>query len=93
MRRHTFEALRDQASLQLHRRTTGDLDVARALPIETERGFERLPRPSMGDVVFDIEGDPFWEPARGLHFLLGLLTPGDDLDLAVSRDLGPRPGG
>src|SRR6185503_1710931 len=24
---------------------------------------------SPGDVVFDIEGDPFWEPARGLHFL------------------------
>ena len=74
---HTFEALRDQASLQLHRRTTGDL-TWHALPIEAERGFDRLPRPSMGDVVFDIEGDPFWEPARGLHFLFGLLTPGDD---------------
>jgi len=74
---HTFAALRDQASLQLHRRTTGDL-TWHALPIEAERGFDRLPRPSMGDVVFDIEGDPFWEPARGLHFLFGLLTPGDD---------------
>jgi hypothetical protein len=20
-------------------------------------------------VIFDIEGDPFWEPVRGLHFL------------------------
>ena len=28
-------------------------------------------------MLFDIEGDPFWEPARGLHFLLGLLT-GED---------------
>jgi uncharacterized protein len=74
---HTFEVLRDQASLQLHRRTTGDL-TWHALPVEAERGFDRLPRPSMGDVVFDIEGDPFWEPARGLHFLFGLLTPGDD---------------
>ena len=37
------------------------------------RGFELLPRPSSGDVIFDIEGDPFWEPARGLHFLFGLL--------------------
>jgi len=36
-------------------------------------GFEALPPPSAGDVVFDIEGDPFWEPARGLHFLFGLL--------------------
>ena len=88
---HTFAALRDQASLQLHRRTTGDLDW-HALPIEAERGFDRLPRPSTGDVVFDIEGDPFWEPARGLHFLFGLLTPGDDCELAVPCDLGARPG-
>ena len=51
----------------------GDLDW-HALPVEAERGFERLPRPSTGDVIFDIEGDPFWEPARGLHFLFGLLT-------------------
>ena len=70
---HTLEALCDQAALQLHRRTTGDL-TWRALPIEPERGFERLPPPSAGDILFDIEGDPFWEPARGLHFLFGLLT-------------------
>jgi len=44
------------------------------LPVEPGRGFERLPRSSSGDVMFDIEGDPFWEPARGLHFLFGLLT-------------------
>ena len=37
------------------------------------RGFELLPPPSSGDVIFDIEGDPFWEPAQGLHFLFGLL--------------------
>ena len=24
-------------------------------------------------MIFDIEGDPFWEPAHGLHFLFGLL--------------------
>ncbi len=73
---HTVETLRDQAGLQLHRRTTGDL-AWHTLPVEPARGFERLPRPSAGDVVFDIEGDPFWEPARGLHFLLGLLTHDD----------------
>src|SRR6185503_14877821 len=64
---HTFRALRDQAGLQLHRRTTGAL-TWHPLPVEPDRGFERLPRPSPGDVIFDIEGDPFWEPARGLHF-------------------------
>src|SRR5262249_16256845 len=69
----TFEILNDQAGLQLRRRTIGRLDW-RPLPVEPGRGFERLPRPSPGDVIFDIEGDPFWEPARGLHFLFGLLT-------------------
>jgi len=73
---HTLETLHDQAGLQLRRRTTGDLDWHQ-LPVEPGRGFERLPRPSSGDVMFDIEGDPFWEPARGLHFLFGLLTHDD----------------
>src|SRR5438132_7669200 len=68
----TLATLRDQATLQLDRRKTGHLDWH---PIEADPGcgFEVLPRPSAGDVVFDIEGDPFWEPARGLHFLFGLL--------------------
>ena len=69
---HAFEALRDQAALQLERRTTGRLDW-HAVDADAGCGFELLPRPSAGDVVFDIEGDPFWEPARGLHFLFGLL--------------------
>lgn len=69
---HTFETLRDQAALQLHRRLTGQLDW-HAVAADAGCGFELLARPSAGDVVFDIEGDPFWEPARGLHFLFGLL--------------------
>jgi predicted RecB family nuclease len=69
---HTFERLRDQAALQLRRRRTGLLEWHR-IGAEPGCGFELLPRPSAGDVVFDIEGDPFWEPARGLHFLFGLL--------------------
>jgi predicted RecB family nuclease len=73
----TLETLHDQAGLQLQRRTTGEL-AWHPLPVEAERGFERLPPPSPGDVVFDIEGDPFWEPARGLHFLFGLLSRDGD---------------
>ena len=69
---HTFEALRDQAALQLERRTTGRLDW-HAVDADAGCGFELLPRASALDVMFDIEGDPFWEPARGLHFLFGLL--------------------
>src|SRR5205809_5523838 len=70
---HTFERLRDQAALQHARRTTGALDW-HAITADPGCGFEALPPPSAGDVIFDIEGDPFWEPARGLHFLFGLLT-------------------
>jgi uncharacterized protein len=63
----TFRTLRDQAELQLTRRRTGRLDW-HALPQEAGCGFALLPPPSPGDLMFDIEGDPFWEPARGLHF-------------------------
>src|SRR5206468_492466 len=77
---HTFERLRDQAALQHARRTTGALDW-HAIEADAGCGFEALPPSSAGDVVFDIEGDPFWEPARGLHFLFGLLTREADGDL------------
>ena len=70
---HTFETLRDQAALQLHTRATGAL-TWHALESEPGCGFAKLPPPTDGDVIFDIEGDPFWEPARGLHFLFGLLV-------------------
>ena len=71
---HTFETLHDQAEPAASTGGPPATSTWHALPVEAERGFERLPRPSPGDVVFDIEGDPFWEPARGLHFLFGLLT-------------------
>jgi uncharacterized protein len=67
-----FETLRDQATLQLERRTANELRW-HLIDSDAGRGFALLPRPSHGDIIFDIEGDPFWEPARGLHFLFGLL--------------------
>ncbi len=37
-------------------------------------------------MIFDIEGDPFWEPARGLHFLFGmLLRDGADWEYRPNR--------
>jgi uncharacterized protein len=68
----TFERLRDQARLQLHRRETGELK-RRLLEPEQERGFGLLPPPSPGDLFFDMEGDPFFESAGGLEFLFGVL--------------------
>jgi uncharacterized protein len=69
----TFEGLRDQAGLQLIRQRSGTLEW-RALDIDPGRGFAALPPRSPGDVVFDLEGHPFFEPARGLEYLFGVLS-------------------
>jgi predicted RecB family nuclease len=68
----TFEALRDQAGLQYGARVTGR-HAYHLLEPAPKRGFELLPKPSPGDVFFDIEGDPFWAADRGLEYLFGVL--------------------
>ncbi len=72
LRPATLANLHQQARLQV------EADSAPALPyellaLEAERGFARLPDPSPGDVMFDLEGDPLWTPSRELTFLFGLL--------------------
>ncbi len=69
----TFEGLREQATLQFESQQSGTIGW-RELAIETGRGFAVLPQLSKGDVFFDFEGHPFFEPARGLEFLFGVLT-------------------
>jgi predicted RecB family nuclease len=70
IRPETFERLRSQAALQLHFTRTGERRVE-LLPDEEDRGFRLLPPPSDGDVWLDLEGHPFYEPARGLEYLFG----------------------
>ncbi len=65
-----FDGLRHQAELQLHQRQTGQHRVD-DLPLEAGRGYHLLPQPSPGDVWLDLEGHPFFEPARGLEYLFG----------------------
>ena len=67
----TFETLRHQAALQLAARRTGTHRYE-LLPPEERRGLGLLPAPSPGDLFYDIEGDPFWEPGRGLEYLHGI---------------------
>jgi predicted RecB family nuclease len=70
IRDESFERLRDQARLQLHFTRTGER-LVELLPDEEERGFRLIPPPSEGDVWLDLEGHPFYEPARGLEYLFG----------------------
>jgi uncharacterized protein len=77
MRPEAFERLRHQAELQLYRRTTREHRVD-DLPLEAERGYQRLPAPDVGDVWLDLEGHPFYEPARGLEYLFGWCYRDDD---------------
>jgi predicted RecB family nuclease len=72
LRQETLVKLREQAGLQLHRRQTGELKHV-LLPLEPERGFSLLPEPSPGDIWLDFEGDPWYDPHRGLEYLFGLL--------------------
>jgi uncharacterized protein len=71
--RAALSRLRHQATLQAYHRRTGahryDL-----LPADARSGFRLLPAPSAGDIFFDMEGDPYFEPAGGLEYLFGAIT-------------------
>jgi predicted RecB family nuclease len=77
MRATTFQGLRHQASLQKHFRQTHEHKID-PLPLEDERGFNLMPEPSPGDIWLDFEGDPWYEPGRGLEFLFGWVELAED---------------
>jgi predicted RecB family nuclease len=64
--------LHEQASLQLAARESGENHYELRAPQEA-KGFARMPRPSDGDVFFDIEGDPLFDDG-GLEYLFGFVT-------------------
>jgi predicted RecB family nuclease len=69
----TLEKLRHQAALQTGHRNTG-VHRYDLLPVDERTGFRLLPAPSPGDVFFDMEGDPYFAPERGLEYLFGFMT-------------------
>jgi predicted RecB family nuclease len=69
----TLARLRHQAALQSEQRRTGRHRFE-LLPPGPDNGFRLLPRPSEGDVFFDMEGYPYFEPAAGLEYLFGVMT-------------------
>jgi predicted RecB family nuclease len=69
----TFEALHEQAALQFQTQSANKIAYLK-LHVDDGRGFAALPARSRGDVILDLEGHPFFEPARGLTFLFGVVT-------------------
>ena len=65
----TFSKLREQASLQTHKQTTGE-NKYKILPQAEGKGFSRIPLPQQGDLFFDMEGDPLY--SQGLEYLFGV---------------------
>ena len=61
-----------QARLQQARKTGEPSYELR--PAEPGKGFDLLPKPSVGDLFYDIEGDPYFE--GGLEYLHGLWFDG-----------------
>jgi predicted RecB family nuclease len=65
----SYTRVREQARVQREGRDAGRA-LYELLPIVPGTGLERLPAPSPGDVFFDLEGDPFVDPA-GREYLFG----------------------
>src|SRR5690348_13871842 len=76
MSAETFVKLRRQAELQVHGRTIGPKHIL--IPHDPRTGFGLMPPPAAGDVYFDMEGDPMFEPERGLEYLFGCWMPDDE---------------
>lgn len=77
MPQETFEKLRRQARLQVRGREERRC-LHEILVPEPASGFAVLPAPAPGDVFFDMEGDPLYEPGRSLEYLFGFWMPGED---------------
>ncbi|WP_423448456.1 AAA domain-containing protein [Micrococcus luteus] len=88
MARRTWEALREQAAIQLEPAGADGLPPHR---IVDPRAVTGLPAPDAGDVFFDFEGDPLWVSAdgsmEGLEYLWGWVeAPGGDTTRTASAD-------
>jgi len=64
----TIIRLKSQAQLQIKKRDTGENQLE-ILPVIEGKGFARMPEPNLGDLFFDMEGDPLYPD--GLEYLFG----------------------
>jgi uncharacterized protein len=83
--REAFEILRHQAKLQVVSRTERR-PTHRHLGRANARGYARLPAPSLGDVFFDLEGDPYTGSDGGIEYLWGWWTADGGYEGAWAHD-------
>ena len=83
--RERFTLLRNQAALQVRSRVSGEPCHGHLEPVPV-RGYAKLPPPSAGDVFFDLEGDPFVQPDRGLEYLWGWWSSDDGYECSWAHD-------
>ena len=69
--RDSYTRIQEQARIVMEARAAG-VGKFELLPVEAGFGLTRLPKPSEGDVFFDLEGDPF-VGEHGLEYLFGYL--------------------
>ena len=83
--RDTLQRLHAQANIQVRGNTAGKVLSERVTPprdrdgnLVPKRGLLMLPEPSLGDLFFDIEGDPFFgsDEVDGIEYLFGVVEPG-----------------
>lgn len=72
----TYEKLHSQATIQLDGRKQKKV-IYQLLSVEENRGLNRLPNQSPGDIYFDIEGDHFYDDG-GMEYLFGLVSKDDN---------------
>jgi len=79
----TYQKIHEQSKIQLKGRKSGSIEYE-MLDIQAERGLNRLPAPSFGNIYFDIESDHFHEEG-GLEYLLGYCYRNDQGELEYQR--------
>jgi predicted RecB family nuclease len=77
----TLQRLAIQARLQTARRAGGPPSFE-LKPLDSIRGLALLPKPDVGDLFYDIEGDPFYED--GLEYLHGVWF--EDCGVGIFQD-------
>ncbi|GAA5627747.1 hypothetical protein Brsp05_03040 [Brucella sp. NBRC 12953] len=66
---YSYERVREQARIQVEGRAVSTM-LHELLPVVPGFGLASLPAPSLGDIFFDLEGDPF-AGEGGLEYLFG----------------------